>query len=203
MGEYLNNREDAIINDYYERVHANPTLVGAMNWTITKSGTKHVSVGLSPALDFAPVIKLWGTQGSFIIIPTPQWNDILSIDFNGIQEKVIDEYNISTYMLKDIKMFVFECKAMKIVLSQHTINFLINMGTIINYYLNILKCNDFASYYGSMINMAARIPDDALDGIKFILKNYANLPNVLIMHECMLFISDKIYDDVRTSRGIM
>lgn len=176
------------------------SLLGERRFSLNKSKSKFVVIGLSGD-DFEPCIQISGTKGDEVAFNESEWK--LFLDQQGIisnyfySNDAFDELNTDSFRL-EFKVFTFS-KAMQIIkngssvyLACETVSALWNFLPLIEYRCDILKKQQFRSYF-HIIQKAFQSTQDPVSSVfKFLEpEENKNSENVSMVMEFLLSEPEK------------
>ena len=128
-------------------------LLDERSYPLNRSATKYISVGLSPALNFASIVKIWGS-GCCVFFTRQEWYEFTTLDHftlsNGIS-KSSGDHQIRKTEYKDVKVLEIKCRDFKIMLSDISFKNLLSLTALIDSRLEMLNSLKFHEHYVNIL----------------------------------------------------
>ena len=126
-------------------------VIGESTFPLNRARTKTISVGLSPTLEFSPIIKIRGGRNRIFFTPD-QFKELVeskeNIDADNI---MIGDHRIFKSIYKEKEVYNFECRNSHIVLALDTYKKLHSLGSLIAYKLKVFELMDFPFFYKGVL----------------------------------------------------
>lgn len=196
----------------HEKMAKESIMVNMSTYKLNKSGSKNVSIGWSPGLNFTPVLRIWGSihsiyfdENSYIKLHSylPSLLEMeASTDPRGSSyTDGFGDYHISIDIYKNIKVYVLQCKNFKIMLSHETLNNLYKMTDLIFTKFKLLNSERiFFKFYHNVLVNASKMGGDVFENIQKLLNNETNINFKHYMYEILLFCNGKLSCDLECLR---
>lgn len=188
----------------------NGALVNETVYPINKSKSKLISIGFSIKWKYEPVIKLQGLKNNqFVIFDENQWLSFINnqgvmlsfINSNTVGWQPIqgDGYEIHFVFIGDSRVIkITQESGCEIFLGEKTINEAVNLGDLVKYRYDLLKSQQFANYYYTLVAGVSLQNGDPIKNIYDIilpLRNTNSL-NVCCLMQLLHFYPNVVIDDV-------
>ncbi|XP_031359270.1 uncharacterized protein LOC116182857 [Photinus pyralis] len=196
-----------------EETKVHRQLFNQYSYSLNKSQSKFVSVGLSPDISLLPVVKLSGVKGQYIVFDEKEWKAFLE------QQGVITNYFYSTYAIwHPIKILtktidfltisdrrvikISELGPYEIYLGWESILELWNKLDLIKFRLNCMSSEEFGNFYTNLITGVAGMPGEPKTNIMNVLDPLMaiNCNNAGIMLEVVTLLPGKVELDVEVAK---
>lgn len=193
----FNDNIEQQISNYDVALKNEGTLLGQSTYPLNKSATKNVSIGISPAVGFIPIVKLWGAH-SCVFFTEEEWLQLMNINIINLQSPInIGDINITKKEYKNLMTIWIEQRKFSVIISEETFMNLMCLKKIITHKLNDLKALNFHSYYNLII--LACINDSNSDYLYKNVLKFINInkhtQNAYLMLECLHIYFNKICTD--------
>lgn len=195
----------------------NLPLIGETTYSLNRSRTKFVCVGLGPDGLLLPVVKISGTlNNQCVVFDKKEWNDLLENEaniMNYFQNNYQDvqwapvkigEKTLSFLAIGGRKVIKLETGVSEVWLGWESVMQLWNMVEIINYQLEILAHAAFAEFYKNIIDAVAEMIGDVKVNIMNIIAPLKDTKaeNVLYMMEMVQLVPNKIIVDIEIAKCV-
>lgn len=190
-----------------------PVLINQTTYSLNKSNSKFVTVGLSSYGGFLPGVKVYGTKNDWMVFDPVEWKvftDNLSGICNCLGEKdaVLQPVNVCTgkricfqTIGRSKVIFVQDSNRAEIYLGIESLSTVANLQGLIEYRLELLKSLEFGNFYNAVVNGIASLPGDANSNVENVISNlniYSE--NGICMLEMVKFGGDMIRCDIELDR---
>lgn len=147
-----------------------PVVLGERRFSLNKSRSKFVSVGVTADCGYKPGVILSGSKGEFLTFSEQEWEDFLS--YQGIitnyvysheKSETVHSWSFSIYFeqIANVKVVKIEKDDSYIYLGYETICKLWEVLPIVKYLQNLLNKQDFSTYV-KLVCYGLRNRDDNL-----------------------------------------
>lgn len=185
-------------------------LLSPFLYDLNKSRSKFVRVGLSPQLNFTPVIVISGPRSPDIVLNVCDWTLLQQnqgLLFNYFFNTSGD---VSSIIVGHITVYFEKCGDIRVVrLEDHTKLFtvlgleslegLFKLDPIITQRLNILSERHFGEFYKELIEGIRDLSGDAITNVCTVLRSLqSDNDNSCCMLELLHLLPEKIAIDVKT-----
>lgn len=179
---------------------------------LNKSKTKYICIGLSPHINFYPIVKVCGVKNQCVLFDENEWDMLL--ENQGILLNYFHTTDTQwTPMKLGSKVISFQTveyrKILKIVdagesevyLGWESLTELWDLIPLIKYRLNVLGSQGFNEFYSNVINGIVDMPGDFKTNITNILHPLKDTKseNVCCMMEILQFAPEKIGVDIEVA----
>lgn len=179
-------------------------LVNQHIYFLNKSNSKYICVGLSPHLNFAPIVKICDFKNQLVVLNKLEWLGIIENEgvicnyFHSNSISGHPNWNIGTLSaicesIGQTKVLQFVDSAQRgIYLGCPSIDELFALKAIINQRLCALEKINFNEFYKIVINAAKDLPGDIKENIKKIIDSIDGTLDleVCLMREILHVIPD-------------
>lgn len=176
----LKNREESIKKE--------KQLIGQSSYFLCQSGGKWISVGLSPAAGFIPIIQL-RSANACIFFNEEEWMKFCESDGYSPNHQI----EAATY--KNINVIRLKSRGEVIVLSTETYNNLFHLQSLVKTKLSMLNSVEFINFYKSILNSCANLTGDLYENILNLLSVYTNSLNAFYMMEAINLCYNTVHYD--------
>ena len=154
---------------YDAQMRKEGNLLDESRYPLNKSSTKFVSVGLSPTLNFTPIVKIWGA-GCCVFFTAEEWQEFMYLDHTNMKNlESFGDFTITRSEFRKVKLYEISCRSFKLLLSDATFDNLISLGRLITCKLDILNEHKFNEYYYTSLKNSA--PYDLMENIYILIDN--------------------------------
>lgn len=161
------------------------TLLGQSSYPLNKFLTKSVNIGISPAADYIPIVKICGAH-TCVFFTEDEWTQFLQIDIRNMESPVvIGDHKITKNKYKEITAIWIRQRNLSIVISEETYTNLFYMKKIIEYKLNELRSLDFYSYYTCILKSCLNMSGDLYMNVLTLISSHKSIQNAYLMLECL------------------
>lgn len=183
-------------------------LLGEEAHFINNSRSKHLCVGLSPHLNFAPAIIIGGSRVAPVLLCKEDWELILQNqgvilnylhgDKNGEKPLVLSKAKLYFGSVGDQKVLKIEDESEVFVsLALETVESVFNKAESISKILEELNRTQFGDYYASIIKRIKNLPGDIKSNIDTVLQQIdAEDGNVRLMFDIVNRQYNRVIGDI-------
>lgn len=171
-----------------ESIMKETQLIGQSTYILNKCGSKWLSVGLSPAAGFIPIIQI-RSSSACIFFTEEEWSEFTKT------EGYSPNHQIETSTYKDISIIRLKSRKQQLVLATETYNNLYNLQTVINQKLSLLHSAEFVTFYKCILRSCLSLSGDLHENIKNVLSSHQNSLNALYMLEAIYLCYNTVFFD--------
>lgn len=197
-------------NTVKESIPMDGTLLNARSYALNKSGSKFVTIGLSPPNNLIPIIKIHGVNYNWGV-PLDEWDWIslikyknLILDFFDTVAENRQPINEKTWTIEFLKFNNNKIikihrgnKKLEVCLGIESIRGLYAILPLIKYKMNMLNQQNFGKFYYNIVSGNCMKIGDPFNNInQCMVQNNSEEVNVHTMMEMMQFYPDQIISDI-------
>ncbi|KAI4461437.1 l1 transposable element-related [Holotrichia oblita] len=176
----LQMREDAIARE--------KQLIGQSSYFLNKSGSKWLTVGLSPAAGFVPIVQIKSVNAC-IFFTQEEWEEFCKT------EGCSPNHQMEASSYRDIQIIRLKSRGQQIVLSTETYNNIYHLQELINQKISVLTSSDFVSFYNHVLKSCAKMDGDLYSNIITLLATHINSQNTMYMLEVLYITYNTVFLD--------
>ncbi|KAI4465034.1 invertebrate gustatory receptor [Holotrichia oblita] len=176
----LQMREDAIARE--------KQLIGQSSYFLNKSGSKWLTVGLSPAARFIPIVQIKSVN-TYIFFTQEEWEEFCKT------EGCSPNHQMEASSYRDIQVIRLKSRGQQIVLSTETYNNIYHLQELINQKISILASSDFVSFYNHVLKSCTKMDGDLYSNIITLLATHINSQNTMYMLEVLYITYNTVFLD--------
>ncbi|KAI4467743.1 hypothetical protein MML48_2g00015430 [Holotrichia oblita] len=181
----LQMREDAIARE--------KQLIGQSSYFLNKSGSKWLTVGLSPAAGFVPIVQIKSVNAC-IFFTQEEWEEFCKT------EGCSPNHQMEASSYRDIQVIRLKSRGQQIVLSTETYNNIYHLQELINQKISVLASSDFVSFYNHVLKSCTKMDGDLYSNIITLLATQTNSQNTITYVFVKLYYSSSTATHKKTYR---
>lgn len=179
---------------------------------VNKSKSKYICIGLLPYATFAPMVEIVGVKNQRVTFDETEWGKLLELqgliikyfhttESEGQTFNIINAKKISFTSIKGNKILKIEDQGSEVYLALETFNELFDLLEVIKYRIELLKNEQFCTFYNNILVGVADIPGDVVKNILNVLSTLkdTNSQTIIIMMELLKFFPERVRVDFELS----